>query len=246
MKRYLWVIYILAMMVSGCGQATQSTSSPKPLGNTKPSEDLSSTGAGVVDPKAEKMIPPAASANSSLANPIDPNAFQPFLVYADKGTRMNHFVPSGFMPDGQCLTFNDTWKENCHSGSTCIKIVYDVECSKQGQQWAGIYWLQPANNWGNQKGGFNLTGSTKLTFWAKGEKGEERLEEVKMGGLTGQYPDSDTAMIGPIILTSEWKQYTIDLRGKDLSYLSGGFAWATNVDVNPNGCTFYLDDIQYE
>jgi hypothetical protein len=173
-------------------------------------------------------------------------AFTPFPIYTNIGSRDNHYIPSGFMPDGQCLTFNDRWTENCHSGSTCMKIIYDVACSKQGARWAGIYWQNPAHNWGNRKGGFNLTGATRLTFWARGEKGGERIEEFKMGGVSGDYPDTDAAFIGPVILTPEWKEYSIDLRGKDLSYISGGFSWSTNTDVNPESCTFYLDDIRYE
>lgn len=173
-------------------------------------------------------------------------SFQPFSIYMDKGSLQNHFIPSGFMPDGKCLLLNDTWMQDCHSGNTCMKIVYDVVCSAKSQKWVGIYWQNPANNWGSQKGGFNLTGAKKLTFWAKGEQGGERIEEFKVGGLTGDYPDSDSAGIGPVVLSSEWRQYTIDLRGKDLSYISGGFVWATNVDVNPQSCTFYLDDLKYE
>lgn len=172
--------------------------------------------------------------------------FTPFIVYKDKGTRENHYVPSGFMPNGKCLSMDDMWQENCQSGKTCIKIVYDIACSLEDQKWAGIYWLNPANNWGNQKGGYNLEGATQLTFWAKGEKGGERIEEFKIGGITGDYPDSDLAVIGPVILTNEWRQYSIDLRGKDLSYISGGFTWSANVDFNTEECTFYLDEIKYE
>jgi hypothetical protein len=173
-------------------------------------------------------------------------AFQPFIVYKNKGARENHFVPSGFMPDGKCLVLDDAALEDCYEGKTCIKVVYDVACSLSGQKWAGLYWLNPANNWGSRKGGFNLTGAKELTFWAKGKKGGERIEEFKIGGITGDYPDSDMAVIGPVVLTNAWKKYSIDLRGKDLSYISGGFAWSTSVDVNPGECTFYLDNIQYE
>ena len=62
----------------------------------------------------------------------------------------------------------------------------------------------------------------------------------------GEYSDSDTAGIGPVKLTKEWKQYTIDLTGKDLSYILGGFCWAASLDMNPEGMIFYLDEIRYE
>ncbi len=172
--------------------------------------------------------------------------FKPFVVYKDKGTRANHFVPSGFMPNGKCLSLDDMWREGCQEGTTCMKIIYDVACSREDQKWGGIYWLNPANNWGQRKGGFNLEGAKKLIFWAKGDVGGERIEEFTLGGITGDYPDTDSAFIGPVILTDEWREYTMDLRGKDLSYISGGFAWTTNVEVNRDTCTFYLDNIRYE
>jgi hypothetical protein len=203
------------------------------------------TGCGRSDNPANSSKP-ASSVQAVSAQDQSANKFQPLVIYKDKGSRENHFIPSGFMPDGKCLKFDDMYQEKCQEGRTCIKVVYDVACSREGQKWAGIFWLNPANNWGSKKGGFNLTGAEKLTFWAKGEKGGERLEEFKVGGITGDYPDTDTAGIGPVILTPEWKEYSIDLRGKDLSYISGGFSWSTNTDVNPQECTFYLDNIQYQ
>lgn len=178
-------------------------------------------------------------------NSVEKN-FKPFLIYRDKGTKENHFVPSGFMPNGKCVLVDTAWQKDCYEGSSCIKISYDVACSRADQKWAGVYWLNPANNWGNQKGGFNLEGAAELTFWARGEKGGERIQEFKIGGVLGDFPDSDMAIIGPVILTNEWRKYSIDLRGKDLSYISGGFSWSTNSDVNPEDCIFYLDNIQYE
>ena len=173
------------------------------------------------------------------------SSFKAFPIYTDGRSPDNHYIPSGYMGDYSDLSIDISSFDNPHAGSTCIKIVYSNAVS-QGARWAGLYWQNPANNWGDRQGGFDLTGSTKLTFWAKGEQGGERIEEFKIGGLTGLYPDSDIAGIGPVLLTNEWKQYEIDLRGKDLSYISGGFALATNIDVNPEGATFYLDDIRYE
>lgn len=195
---------------------------------------------------SQKQEPLPAKGHIKAAEAKTIEEFHPFVVYKDKGTRDNHYVPSGFMPNGKCLSLDDAWREDCHNGKTCMKIVYDIACSKEDQKWVGIYWLNPANNWGSRKGGFNLEGAQKLTFWAKGEKGGERIEEFTIGGITGDYPDTDLALIGPVILTKEWREYTIDLRGKDLSFISGGFAWTTNVEVNPQSCIFYLDAIQYE
>jgi hypothetical protein len=177
----------------------------------------------------------------------EPKPFKEFTVYKDKST-LNRFTPSGYMPNGECLNMRDAWQENCKEGKSCIKVIYDVACSLQSRQWAGVYWLNPADNWGDRKGGYNLTGAKKLVFWARGETGGEQVAEFKMGGI-GQardFPDSDTAGIGPVLLSREWRQYSIDLQGKDLSYISGGFAWVASVRDNPQSCTFYLDDIHYE
>ena len=173
--------------------------------------------------------------------------FKPFVIYGDKATS-NRFTPSGYMPNGECIAMNDGWVENCQDGKSCIKATYDITCSAKSRQWAGVYWLNPADNWGDRKGGYNLTGATKLVFWARGENGGEVIAEFKTGGVgvSREYPDSDTAGIGPVILTKEWREYSIDLRGKDLSYISGGFAWVANVENNPTSCTFFLDDIHFE
>ena len=85
-----------------------------------------------------------------------------------------------------------------------------------------------------------------MTFWARGDKGGEQVQEFIIGGIEGDFPDTLKAVLGPVILSDEWRQYTIDLMGKDLSYISGGFAWATNEEVNPESCVFYLDELRFE
>jgi hypothetical protein len=166
----------------------------------------------------------------------------PFYVYKDRISKENHFVPSGWMGDWGDLKINENYKDNPKSGSSCIKIEYSAVRS-QGQGWAGIYWQNPANNWGNVKGGYDLRGATRITFYARGEKGGE-LCEFKIGGIRGEY--SDSATTGPIVLTQNWKKYTIDLKDLDLSYISGGFCWVITANDNPNGAVIYLDEIVYE
>jgi hypothetical protein len=123
---------------------------------------------------------------------------------------------------------------------------------------------EPQQNWGDYpNAGFNLTGATKLTFFARGEKGGEQVEFF-VGG-TG-WPDKpykeslpkvpcapkmfSNAKTAMVTLSREWRQYTIDLKGKDLSYLLSGFGWIVNGKWNhikPNEeLTFYLDDIRFD
>ncbi|RLD18990.1 MAG: hypothetical protein DRI36_00080 [Caldiserica bacterium] len=167
----------------------------------------------------------------------------PFYVYKDRTYRGNHYIPSGWMGDYGDIKLNENCRENPYSGKTCIKIVYTAKKS-QGAGWAGIYWQNPANNWGTVKGGYDLTGSKKLVFYARGEKGGE-VAEFKMGGIQGEYSDTDMATTGPIVLSKKWRKYEIDLTGLDLSYISGGFCWVTSSQDNPEGCTIYLDEIVY-
>ncbi len=183
--------------------------------------------------------------DSGLKAQVKSPESMPFYVYADRGSISNHYIPSGWMGDYSDIKLDVGSEENPYFGKTCIKVVY-LNKASNGARWAGIYWQNPPNNWGGVDGGLDLSKATKLTFWARGEKGGERIEEFKMGGIMGEYSDSDTAGIGPVVLEKDWKQYTIDLKGKDLSYIIGGFVWATNLDVNPDGATFYLDEIKYE
>jgi len=154
------------------------------------------------------------------------------------------YKPTGWMGDLKDINLAVASSDNPHSPPICTKIVYSP---KGNNGWAGIYWQYPANNWGNNSKGYDLTGAEKLTFWARGQVGGERAE-FKVGGITGQYPDSMTTPISTdvVVLSNEWQQYTIDLTGQDLSHVIGGFCWVTNINQNPMGCIVYLDDIIYE
>jgi len=159
-----------------------------------------------------------------------------------------NFFPSGWMGDTGDIALDVNNNQPAHSGASSIRIVYTPK-NLQGVNWAGIYWQYPENNLGDNSSSRNLTGKRMLTFWAKGEKGGERAE-FKVGGIgpDKRYPDSiqPAATTGVVSLTPAWQQYSIDLSGKDLHHVIGGFCWVTNTNQNPNGATIYLDDIQFE
>jgi len=144
-----------------------------------------------------------------------------------------------------------------HSGSTAIQVTYDAQgkgpwtCGHTPPcRWAGVYWQEPENNWGALPGGYDLTGATSLTFWVRGENGGEKVKFFVGGiGTCGdEYPDSLRPAVSTevISLTSDWQKYEIDLRGQELSRIIGGFGWSANQCSNPDGATFYLDDIVFE
>jgi hypothetical protein len=111
--------------------------------------------------------------------------------------------------------------------------------------WTGVAWQNPANDWGDKPGGYDLTGAKKLTFWAKGEMGGE-LIDFGVGLLNSDKEFHDTAKVEfkSIKLKKKWKQYSINLKGKDLSNIKIPFYWISG--GNNHTVTFYLDDIQFE
>jgi len=162
-----------------------------------------------------------------------------FDIYTDQDLGGNHGYPSGWMGDISALELDAGWQDNCYNGNTCIKNVW----TPRNATWAGIMWQEPENNWGTVKdGGYNLTGANEISFWARGENGGEPVDFI-VGGITGDYPDSiqPTIHTGVISLTKEWKEYTIDLREKDLTNVIGLFGWITSIDP-----VFYLDDVKYD
>jgi hypothetical protein len=165
----------------------------------------------------------------------------PFYVYGDQ---REHFHPTGLMGDATDLYVINASTQKPAKGENCIKVAYSAKAG-QGNRWAGIYWQEPAGNWGSIKGGgFNLTGAGKLKFLARGEKGGEKVE-FKCGGIAGDHPDTFRADT-TVTLDKEWKEISIDLNGQDLSRVIGGFVFALNADKNPEGAVFYLDEIRYE
>jgi hypothetical protein len=153
------------------------------------------------------------------------------------------------MGDGEQGTryveLSESWQENPHSKPICVKVVY-----KPGPKgWAGIFWQNIPDNWGSQPGeDFRKAGYRRITLWARGERGNEVIE-FKAGGINAPgktHRDSFVASAGKITLEKDWKRYVIDLDGKDLSSVIGGFAWTASSSANPDGATFYLDDVSYE
>ena len=109
--------------------------------------------------------------------------------------------------------------------------------------WAGIFWQNPANDWGDKPGGVNLSKATTLVFRARGLRGGEKVTFF-MGGLKDKaFNDTAEARLPDVILKKEWTRYRIPLDGLDLSCVKTGFGFTLGNDGDP--FAFFLDDIQY-
>ncbi|NLX49751.1 MAG: hypothetical protein GXY82_07780 [Methanospirillum sp.] len=160
----------------------------------------------------------------------------------------DYYFPSGWMGDHGDIAYEPVSNAVPPHGEekSAIEIRYSAKKSN-GAGWAGIYWQFPDSNWGDYPLGYDLTGFTRLTVWARGQKGGERAE-FKIGGITGEFPDSlqPVQSTGMQTLSTEWQQYTIDLAGRDLSHTIGGFVWVSSRNENPNGSVIYLSEIHLE
>ncbi len=162
----------------------------------------------------------------------------PLAVYTDGAPQP--WVPSGWMGNSDALNLDSQSTISPHSGETCFEVKY-----RDYEGWVGVAWQHPANDWGKQPGGFNLSGATKLTFWARGKEGGECIDfGVGLLGKDVKYFDTVKAELKGIELDKEWNQYSIDLKDKDLSRIKTPFLWTLSSKGWP--IAFYLDDIMFE
>lgn len=183
----------------------------------------------------------AAAANVPLkveGEPVAARAKLPLAVYADGAAPP--WVPSGWMGGTDALQLDPGSTVAPHSGPTCLEVHYDAP-----GMWVGVAWQHPANDWGDKPGGYDLTGAKRLVFWARGEEGGERLDfAVGLLGGDRKYPDTAKVEKKGVKLEREWKRYSLDLGGRDLTRVKTPFVWTLAGRGRP--VRFWLDDIRFE
>jgi hypothetical protein len=164
----------------------------------------------------------------------------PLVLYDEADRARLPYAPSGWMGNAQGLKLVPDHADRPHAGKSCLRLTYSA-----GDGWAGVVWQDPANDWGDVAGGYDLKGAKRLSFWARGEKGGE---VVNFGfGLNGpgkKFPDSARLKLDGVTLSRDWKPYTIDLGAADLARIKSGFVCSLAGSGAPT--TFYLDDIVVE
>ncbi len=164
----------------------------------------------------------------------------PFVIFGAAKASGANFYPSGWMGNTGAIKMDEKSADNPHGGATSLKFQYTAN-----DNWAGIVWQNPDNNWGDKEGGFDLSGAKTLSFWARGASGGEVVSfSFGLIGKDKANSDSATGKLDKVTLTKDWKKYTIDLSGKDMSHIITGFCWVVAGSGSP--VTFYLDDARYE
>lgn len=172
----------------------------------------------------------------------------------------DEFIPSGFMGDSQpsmdgiklsndvadCKTPRSTGAQG-----DCYSVTWTATVAAGASAWAGVYWQSPANNWGAKPGKVIAAGATKVSFYAAGAAGGEKIQFCA-GGIntkgtdpTLTHRDTFSANLPAVTLTKDWAQYTIPLTGATYGEVLGGFCWVDAATASGTS-TFYIDDVRWE
>jgi hypothetical protein len=142
------------------------------------------------------------------------------------------FRPTGLVGDTKNITVRSDNKCNC------IIITYRPS-SDPLLNYGGVYWQYPYN-WG-EGNGRDLTGFKGLTFEAISNNKPNSKAFFSVGYPADQYY---TEINEPV--PGEWKQFRIDLSGKELSNVKAGFGCIVRKSDNPQGAEIKIRNIYYE
>ena len=150
-----------------------------------------------------------------------------FDIYTDADAGGNHYSASQWM-NGYAIGMDPFSVPGAGSSITCIRCEYLADSAA----WAGVGWVESP--------GYDLTGADSFWFSARGASGGEAVE-FGIGG-----PDDSIYRFVNLTLGDTWGRYAIDASGGILRDLNRAFYWVASRANNPAGCTFFVDDMQYD
>ncbi len=167
-----------------------------------------------------------------------PKVELPFYIYKDN--KNLPYVLSAYM--GHYETINVDLKNTAtvKSGDTAIKIEF-----KGKNEWYGLGFVDPANDWGDILGGFDISGAKTFSFWAKASYNNLKAE-IGFGMIKEDdkpFYDSSIKLV-ELSLTDEWKKYTIKTKRLDLTSIRSGFVIFTSGQGMSHN--IFIDDIVFE
>lgn len=186
---------------------------------------IESTGIIVKDKKAKKK------------KFLVPRANLPFYIYKDN-EELPYF-PSGYMGNIKAISVDLNYKKEVHSGEKSIKITYD---SNGG--WYGLAFQNPASDWGDILGGYDISGAKTFSFWVKANSWDVKAQfGFGLIEKDKKFPDTAKKMVN-VTLSTIWEKYTIKIKKEDLSCIRTGFVFFSGGTGKPH--EIYIDDIVFE
>ncbi|MEM9020356.1 MAG: hypothetical protein AAGC44_07310 [Planctomycetota bacterium] len=185
--------------------------------------------------------PDAPADGGVSAAPMTPGraAQLPMSVYTDADAA-SPWIASGYMGNARQIVMDPNHTQAPRSGQTCLRVQY-----RAPDEWGGVVWQDPPNDWGDLAGGFDLRGATALEFWARGAQGGE-VVSFGFGVLGSDKPfaDSGSGSLEEVKLTDDWRRYRVEIGSSvDLQRIKTGFFWTVAGQGEP--IIFYLDDIRF-
>ena len=141
------------------------------------------------------------------------------------------FIPSGYMGNTGAIKMDPQWTDEPALGQDL------PESGLHGRRQLGRRRLaEPGQQLGRQGRRLEPDRARRRSrFWARGDKGGEKVSfSFGLIGSDKPFHDTGKGKLENVMLTKDWKQYTIDLKGQDLSRIVTGFVW-TSGRVGPAG-----------
>lgn len=96
----------------------------------------------------------------------------------------------------------------------------------------------------------NLKDAKRMTFWARGDLGGEKIQVSAAGKKSSLAGASDGVKFGvtstDLALVKEWKKFEIDLSGVDLTSVTHGFGLKMNKGNDGSDKVIYMKYITYD
>jgi len=166
-----------------------------------------------------------------------PKVSLPFYVYKDGEN--DPYAASAFMGNHKAMDVDPRHKGDVYSGKSALKISYNQE-----YDWYGLGLVNPANDWGEILGGYDISGAEKFVFWAKANK-KKVVATIGFGLIGKDKPFPDTAKKSvEIKLTTKWKEYSINVKKLDLSCIRSGLTIFSNSYGSSQ--TIFVDNVVFE
>ncbi|MEL7249197.1 MAG: glycoside hydrolase family 2 TIM barrel-domain containing protein [Bacteroidota bacterium] len=166
-----------------------------------------------------------------------PRAQLPFYVYQE-GEDFPYVI-SAYMGNMGAIKVNTRNTVHAKNGEASLQITYEAP-----QDWYGLGLVDPADDWGEKLGGYDLTGASTFSFWARASSSKVRAT-IGFGLIGDDQPFPDTARQSmEIQLSTRWQQYSIDLSGLDLSCIRSGLVIYSGGTGSAH--KIYFDDVVFE